>query len=64
MKILYISNNDGTDTRIKKELKSLAKGYSIIFIGNGLKNDNTNEVFGLEIDGIFNKSINSLVAFQ
>lgn len=47
MTLLYITNNDGTDTRIKKELKSLAKEYSIIFIGNGYKKVANSEVFEL-----------------
>ena len=47
MTILYISNNDGTDTRIKKELKSLSKSYNIIFIGNGTKNKENSEIFAL-----------------
>jgi hypothetical protein len=47
MSILYITNNDGTDTRIKKELTSLAKEHSIIFIGNGSKKVENTEVFEL-----------------
>ncbi len=33
--ILYISTNNGSDTRINKELKSLSKEFNIIFIGVG-----------------------------
>ncbi len=33
--ILYISSNDGSDTRITKEIKTLVKKYDIIFIGVG-----------------------------
>lgn len=34
-KILYISTNDGSDTRINKEVQTLAKSYEIIFLGVG-----------------------------
>jgi hypothetical protein len=34
--ILYISNNDGSDTRINKEIKTLSKEFTIIFLGVGL----------------------------
>ncbi len=38
-KILYISNNDGSDTRIRKELKSFSTKYQVIFLGiAGAKN--------------------------
>ncbi len=33
--ILYVSTNDGSDTRINKEIKSLAKSYNIIYLGVG-----------------------------
>lgn len=35
MAILYISNNDGTDTRIKKEIKTISNSDDVYFIGNG-----------------------------
>jgi len=34
-KILYISTNDGSDTRINKEVKTLAKTYDVLFLGVG-----------------------------
>jgi len=34
-KILYISTNDGSDTRINKEIRTLAQHASILFIGIG-----------------------------
>ena len=35
MAVLYISNNDGTDTRIQKEIKSISGRDEVYFIGNG-----------------------------
>jgi hypothetical protein len=32
-KLIYLCGNDGTDTRVSKEIKSLSKKYSILFIG-------------------------------
>ena len=32
-KVLFISSNDGTDTRIYKEIKSLSETHEVIFIG-------------------------------
>ena len=36
--IVYISTNDGTDTRINKEVRTLSKVYNVIFIGVVEKN--------------------------
>ncbi|MGY6661059.1 MAG: hypothetical protein ACXIVO_01940 [Glycocaulis sp.] len=33
--VLYISNNDGSDTRISKEIRTISKKYNIIFLGIG-----------------------------
>jgi hypothetical protein len=35
-RILYISSNDGSDTRINKEVKTLSVSFDIDFIGIGL----------------------------
>lgn len=32
-KIIYLANNDGSDTRIYKEVKTLSKSFKIIYIG-------------------------------
>lgn len=32
-KILYLSTNDGTDTRINKEIRTLSEKYEIVFLG-------------------------------
>lgn len=37
--LLYVAFNDGSDTRIVKEIKSYNKKYSIIFLGIGQKKD-------------------------
>ncbi len=31
--IIYISSNDGTDTRINKEVRTLSKTFNVLFIG-------------------------------
>ena len=31
--VLFISVNNGSDTRIRKEIKTLQKNYSLIFVG-------------------------------
>lgn len=44
-KIIYLCGNNGTDTRVSKEIKSLVKKYSVLFIGikdkNSVKFQNT-----------------------
>lgn len=47
MTLLYISNNDGTEPRIIKELKSLSKNYNIIFLGNASKMTENSVIFDL-----------------
>jgi hypothetical protein len=37
--ILFLSTNDGSDTRINKEISTLSKQYQIIFIGIGDENN-------------------------
>ena len=43
-KLIYLCGNNGTDTRVLKEIKSLQKKYSVLFIGikdeNSLKLEN------------------------
>ncbi|WP_223550112.1 hypothetical protein [Aestuariivivens sp. NBU2969] len=39
--ILYISVNDGSDTRITKEVKTLSKTFNIYFIGVGAKQESS-----------------------
>lgn len=34
-KLLYLSTNDGTDTRINKELRTLSINYEVLFLGVG-----------------------------
>lgn len=38
-KIIYLSTNDGSDTRINKEIKTLSSFYEIIFLGVGKYNN-------------------------
>lgn len=40
-KILFISTNDGSDTRINKEIKTLSKEADIIYIGIGEESENS-----------------------
>jgi len=40
MNLLYISSNDGTDTRIVKEIKSLCEDFNIIFVGISTTSEN------------------------
>ena len=35
MVLLFISSNDGSDMRINKEVKTLAKNFEVIFFGVG-----------------------------
>lgn len=37
-KLLYISSNDGSDTRINKELQTLSRQFDITYVGVGLNN--------------------------
>ncbi|MGY0219467.1 hypothetical protein ACWJJH_19110 [Endozoicomonadaceae bacterium StTr2] len=54
-KILYIAANDGTDMRVRKELKSYSKKYSVTFLGLNLS-ENTNQI--LSDSKITTRSVN------
>ena len=44
--ILYLANNDSSDTRVYKELKSLSKEFNVSFLGINSRSKSSNTFFG------------------
>ena len=51
--IIYFANNNGSDTRINKEIKTLSRKFDIIYLGCVAKNQTGNYSFCKDLSSVY-----------